>query len=952
MFSSALKSFTSNITSHYTLAAQPSSTSGPWKIFDAKRKSTGKAASVFVFDKRSLEPQSSGGGLGGRTSSVSLKRAQEEVLERLKKEASSLARLRHPSILELAEPVEETRNGGLMFATEPVTASLASLLAEKDEQGPAGGTGERRSRFVVEEADGSKTSRELEIDELEIQKGLLQIGKGLEFLHEGAGLVHANLTPEAVLVNAKGDWKISGLSFCGPHETSTAATSLAPISLSEVLNHDSRLPRSVQMNLDYTSPDFILDNSLTPSADMFSLGLLIIALYNSPHTSPLNAGDSLSSYKRLFGSSSSIPTQNNNFLVPSSHPLPPKLVSDLLPRLITRRPAQRLTAREFQEASYFDNILVSTIRFLDALPAKTANEKAQFMRGLPRIMPQFPKSVLEKKVLPALLEEMKDKDLLAPIISNIFAGVKIMPNGKKAFTEQVVPRLREVFVTMKGGGERDTSKEAGLMILLENMETAAESCAGKEFREDILPIILLALESPTHAIVDAALGTLPFVLPVLDFSTIKNELFPVIAGVFAKTSSLNIKIKGLEAFYILCGGSEEEGEGEGMIGFGTESKKTGPSSSSSAILDKFTVQEKIVPLLKGIKTKEPGVMMAALRVFRQVGDVADSDYLAMEVLPVLWSMSLGPLLNLQQFKGFMELIKRLGERIEKEQTRKLQELRSGDSSSLSSGAGLRQGGGRKDVGVNGATNGEEADFESLVSGRKAGASAGDDNDFMNDWGVASTSRPGTANARSQSSQNVSDNSLTFSWQSPTKAPNFTTPQPQSSMSAALRPQPPSARAITPDQPLSSFAALQPSNHQYSQPLQPSQFSSSSIPLRPSSQHQQQGSASSTSGGTSIDWSAATKNVSANPWSSSGNFQQQQQQAQPANGLGFGATKQSQGGFNSFSLSPPPTSPQAIGQWNSPPLQPLQPSGGRPGGTQQSSGTGTQRSGLDRYESLL
>ena len=77
------------------------------------------------------------------------------------------------------------------------------------------------------------------------------------------------------------------------------------------------------------------------------------------------------------------------------------------------------------------------------------------------------------------------------------------------------------------------------------------------------------------------------------------------------------------------------------------------------ILDKFTVQEKVVPLLKGIKTKEPGVMMAVLRVFKQVAEVADSDYLAMEVLPLLWQFSLGPLLNLQQFQAFMALIKAL-----------------------------------------------------------------------------------------------------------------------------------------------------------------------------------------------------------------------------------------------------------------------------------------------------
>lgn len=42
-----------------------------------------------------------------------------------------------------------------------------------------------------------------ELDEIEIQKGLLQIGKALQFLHESAKLVHSNLTTEAIVINAK-----------------------------------------------------------------------------------------------------------------------------------------------------------------------------------------------------------------------------------------------------------------------------------------------------------------------------------------------------------------------------------------------------------------------------------------------------------------------------------------------------------------------------------------------------------------------------------------------------------------------------------------------------------------------------------------------------------------------------------------------------------------------------
>ena len=84
-----------------------------------------------------------------------------------------------------------------------VTASLSGLLQEKDEQERASGVGGRSSRYVTEDSEGGRKRRELEIDELEIQKGLEQISKALEFLHDNAGLVHGNLTPDAVFVNAK-----------------------------------------------------------------------------------------------------------------------------------------------------------------------------------------------------------------------------------------------------------------------------------------------------------------------------------------------------------------------------------------------------------------------------------------------------------------------------------------------------------------------------------------------------------------------------------------------------------------------------------------------------------------------------------------------------------------------------------------------------------------------------
>ncbi|KAK1249268.1 hypothetical protein MKX07_002784 [Trichoderma sp. CBMAI-0711] len=795
MFSSALKTFSgTNISSNYTISPNPTSTAGPWKIYDAKKKSTGKAYSVFVFDKKTLDAHASS---VGKSNASSYKRSVEEVVERLKKEASSLAKLRHPSVLELVEPVEETRGGGLQFVTEAVTASLSSLLQEKDEQERSGGPGGRSSRYVTEDADGSRRRREIEIDELEIQKGLLQISKALEFLHDNAGLVHGNLTPDAVLINAKARHNLNLVS-----DNSTKPTSIQGISLHEVLNLDPRLPKFVQLNLDYTSPDFVMDNNLTPSADMFSLGLLCVALYNSPHQSPIECHGSLSSYKRTFSSSSTVPTTSNNYL--SSRPLPRDLSNHVLPKLITRRPAQRMTAKEFQQSEYFDNVLVSTIRFLDTFPAKTPTEKSQFLRGLNKVLPSFPKSVLEKKLLPALLDEMKDKDLLSLILQNVFKILTLLPAARRAFSERVRPVLKTVFVeNAKQNQEKDPARDAGLMVFLENIAVIADNSNGKEFKDDVLPVIIAAIECPTPSIVDVALRSFSVVLPVLDFSTIKNELFPVVAAVFSRTNSLAIKVRGLQAFVVLCGGSNDSSVDDGGLSGLQGSKKT----SSSSALDKYTMQEKIVPLVKGIKTKEPAVMMAARDLMYVVGQTADAEFVAMDILPILWNMSLGPLLNLQQFQSFMDLIKTLSRKVEDEQTRKLQEL-SGSANGLTAAANedFMAFGGVTGTAFDAANGGNEDDFEALVKGRTGGSSSVTRTPTWDDSprvGSAGVSRSSTATPQTPS----------FSWST-----QPTTTSPPVKQALALQSQQSSFRTVTPD--LNHFEVMTPSSTQFSQPLQP------------------------------------------------------------------------------------------------------------------------------------
>ena len=408
----------------------------------------------------------------------------------------------------------------------------------------------------------------------------------------------------------------------------------------------------------------------------------------------------------------------------------------------------------------------------------------------------------------------------------------------------------------------------------------------------------MALQSSTPSIVDAALRGLPTILPVLDFSTIKNELFPVVATIFSRTNSLAIKVRGLQAFVILCGGSSDQSD-DGLNGL-TQNKKT----SSSTALDKYTMQEKIMPLIKAIKTKEPAVMIAALNVCRVVGQVADADFVAMDILPTLWHMSLGPLLNLEQFRQFMDLIKSLSARVEEEQTRKLQELGQSNGASMANEDFMSFGAvAGTTLDSNGAT---EDDFESLVKG-KTRSSASPSNP-MDSWDTMSSTQTLTSPAIRSSV--TSPAAPAFSWSTPSPTTTTAKMSAPTNQFASVKSQQTNFRTVTPD--LGHFAALTPSSTQFSQPLQPSSSSYQTTTTGPSF-HQP------SSAGTSLNWGTASAATS-NPWASP------PQISTASSGLGTAMSSmsldqrpsiaQNRTSSSSFSLPPPPATSTSTGMGSS------------------------------------
>ncbi|KDE06107.1 SCY1 protein kinase [Microbotryum lychnidis-dioicae p1A1 Lamole] len=628
---------------------------GPWKVERASHNSSGKQVSIWSCDKSSLVAPT-----GALKRDPNAARTLEKAVETLKKEAASLSRLRHPCILEMAEPIEETRSV-ITFATEPVTASLRQAIAASASTSSAAGSISRGS----DRRNGSSSSSaavqqqsDLELDEVEIQKGLSQLAKGLHFLHESAKTIHGNLTPEAVVINAKGDWKLSGFGLSiplfGPDGVATKW---------EFPAYDHGLPATIQRNYDYIAPEYILDEANpTPANDMYSLGCIL----HSIHT---HAGPPFQNRQSLSNARTNIEEGLSRGMVRPQWRRLTEEAQSALGQLVTRYPNQRISAAAFLAHGYFSSLLVSTLNFIarDAFASQSTEAQTGFLKGLLIVLPQFSDKVNRRKVLPSLLEETNKTHLIPFLLPNIaYIGQRM---DVDAFRSQVLPHLIPLF--------KIKDPPQAILALLDSLPLFSEKSTPTSFREEVMPLVYYSLESDNPVVLEKALKEVPSLCETLDYTTVKQTLFPKITTVFTKTTMLSVKVNTLICFH-----------------------------SMTSTLDKFTITERLVPLLAKIKTKEPAVMLATLEVCSKIGDKVDLEALASQILPQLWRWSMGPLLSADQFAKFMSVIKRIGHRVETEHTKALQEQKRLEEST--SGGSLSRGGG--------GAGSTPMDFEALVRG--------------------------------------------------------------------------------------------------------------------------------------------------------------------------------------------------------------------------------------------
>ncbi|XP_041265699.1 SCY1-like protein 2 isoform X2 [Onychostruthus taczanowskii] len=567
-----------------------------WKIFNGTKKSTKQEVAVFVFDKKLIDKYQ--------------KFEKDQIIDSLKRGVQQLTRLRHPRLLTVQHPLEESRDC-LAFCTEPVCASLANVLGSWDNL----------------PSPLPSDIKEYKLYDVETKYGLLQVSEGLSFLHSSVKMVHGNITPENIILNKSGAWKIMGFDFCIQSTNPSEQEPKFPCK-----EWDPNLPSLCLPNPEYLAPEYILSVSCETASDMYSLGAVMYAVFNKGKPIfEVNKQDIYKSFSRQLDQLSRLSSSTLENI--------PEEVREHVKLLLNVAPAVRPDADQMTKIPFFDDVGAMTLQYFDSLFQRDNLQKSQFFKGLPKVLPKLPKRVVIQRILPCLTSEFVNPDMVPFVLPNVLLIAEECT--KEEYIKLILPDLGPVF--------KQQEPIQILLIFLQKMDLLLTKTPPDEIKNSVLPMVYRALEAPSIQIQELCLNIIPTFANLIDYPSMKNSLIPRIKNACLQTSSLAVRVNSL-----VCLGKILE------------------------YLDKWFVLDDILPFLQQIPSKEPAVLMGILGIYKctfthkKLG--ITKEQLAGKVLPHLIPLSIENNLNLNQFNSFICVIRDMLNRLEAEHKTKLEQL--------------------------------------------------------------------------------------------------------------------------------------------------------------------------------------------------------------------------------------------------------------------------------------
>ncbi|XP_017138491.1 SCY1-like protein 2 isoform X5 [Drosophila miranda] len=613
-----------NPITQYFEIGKPVACAGPelaWRIHDAYRKSDNKECSVFIFEKKVAEK-------------LHKPRRKETITELLKSSVKTLERFRHPRILQIYHTVEESADT-LAFASEPIFASLSNVLAFHESKtydnanvAAAGGAGAGVGPAQTQGPAGVQPQRpahakEYSFLDMELKYGFLQLTEALAYLHYSGHVIHRNVCPSSVLITKRGIWKLAGMEYVERmNETDLNSSIPCP-------PWSNRVSKMAQPNLDFMAPETQSTSKCSLLSDMFSLGMVICAVFNNGR--PLiQAGNSTSNYAKQM--------ETLDDMVHKLMPRLPIALQEATSRMASRDATARPTAQLLQLIKYFIDPAINALKFLDVVNMKDTQQKSQFYKTtLIEAMPVIPRKLWWQTIWPMLKSEINNNEVLAAVLQPVMLFVQEATHFE--YDALMSATMKIVYNTPK-------SIQASVTIL-ENLHLIIEKTKPEDVTTDIMPMLFCSFDGSTIQVQSAAVVAVANVFDSIDELSIRRMVLPKVKLVFEK----NITDPKIVQNVLMC---------------------------IERVMDRMEraqVMEEVLPLLANIRIPDPDIIMRTVRIYHKL--FVDKSYglsvetMATNVLPLLIPHTVNPALNFEHYCYLLEVLQQMLEAIDRQQRNKL-----------------------------------------------------------------------------------------------------------------------------------------------------------------------------------------------------------------------------------------------------------------------------------------
>ena len=481
------------LTSPFTISEDSLSTGGPnnlWKIYNATKKSNNTPVSLFILEKANF--------------SKANKHLQEEIFNSVRKEVKTLTKLRHPSILQISEPLGED-SSSMVFATEPLEGSL---------------------KYLIE----TPSKHNLVPSEIELKAQILELIDAVIFLHSNANLLHLSISPENIYLTPSGKFKIAGFFFS-----------------MQINNEETKVTPNIDFSLEqfcphfgFITPEIVKNNIASSASDAFSIGCLIYHLMQIENGQKeiyfLNTGESCSKPKYLDAIQSLTPT-----LISKKLSFFKSDAVELLGQLLKIKPEDRIQLNEARSSSWFNDPKIKALDYLNHLDLKEEQQKQQFFNGLMNVLNEFDAKVIQRRILPALASQLslyKMASVVLPLIASILSKEEVC--SRKEFYAKVWPHMEEL---CKG---KEISAHS-LFLIINNTNTWLRLIEIKDFQSTLLILYQKALGCGVEKIQEGVVKVIPLLAKKIDYATLKNNLLPKVVNLALNTPKIRLKVKCIES---------------------------------------------------------------------------------------------------------------------------------------------------------------------------------------------------------------------------------------------------------------------------------------------------------------------------------------------------------------------------------------------------------------------